>query len=481
MRRGARRTACAAVAALHVALGGCAVGPDFVRPQAEHLPATYRSELAPEEAMSFADLPWWEVFEDEQLRALIREAIDANYDLRTATARVEEARHFVGVARAPLFPSVGYQGAAARGRSFIASGFPSPTQNVFLGAFNLAWEIDVWGRIRRATEQAEAQLYATQDVRRAIVLSLVAQVATAYFTLQELDAELEIARRTTQSFDDTVALFSRRYSGGVDSKLSVERALAARAQAAAAIPDTERQIVIQENALAILLGRPPGPIARSPLLTLAAVPPQTPPGLPPQLLLRRPDILQAEEELHAQSARIGVATADFFPRLGLTAMYGGQSSELEQVFKGSGNVWAISGSLLGPLFQGGALIENLRAADAGFDGAYQQYQQRVLVALAEVSNALTNQQQLERVRDEQLREVEALRESVRLATLRYVGGLSTYYEVLEAQQQLFPAELRLAQTDLARLAAVVDLYRALGGGWQADDIPVDAGFWPTGP
>src|SRR5690606_25891148 len=182
----------------------------------------------------------------------------------------------------------------------------------------LAWEIDVWGRIRRATEQAEAQLYATQDVRRAIVLSLVAQVATAYFTLQELDAELEIARRTTQSFDDTVALFSRRYSGGVDSKLSVERALAARAQAAAAIPDTERQIVIQENALALLLGRPPGPIARSPLLTLAAVPPQTPPGLPPQLLLRRPDILQAEEELHAQSARIGVATADFFPRLGLT-------------------------------------------------------------------------------------------------------------------------------------------------------------------
>ena len=481
MRRGARRAARASAAALFVALGGGAVGPDFVRPEAAHLPPAYRAELAPVEASSFADLPWWEVFADAPLRDLIREALDANYDLRTAVARVEEARHFVGVARAPLFPSLGYEGSAGRGRTFITAGFPSPTTNVFLGAFNFAWEIDVWGRIRRATEQAEAQLYAIEDIRRGVVLSLVAQVAIGYFTLQELDAELEIARRTTESFDDTVALFTRRFTGGVDSKLSVERARAARAQAAAAIPDTERQIVIQENALAILLGRPPGPIARTPLLTITAVTPETPPGLPAELLQRRPDILQAEQELAAQSARIGVATADFFPRLGLTALYGGQSSELEQVFKGSGNVWAISGSLLGPLFQGGALIENLRAADAGFDGAYQQYQQRVLTALAEVSNALVSRQQLERVRAEQALEVEALRESVRLATLRYVGGLSTYYEVLEAQQQLFPAELRLAQTDLARLAAVVDLYRALGGGWQADDVPVEVGFWPTGP
>ncbi|MEO8602951.1 MAG: efflux transporter outer membrane subunit [bacterium] len=476
-RRGARRLGVAVLAAL---LAGCAVGPDYQRPPTQ-TPEIYRSQVEPQEAASFADQPWWEIFNDEMLRGLVDEALKNNYDLRGAVARVAQAQHLVGVTRGPLFPSVGYEGGAARGRFFTGPSFPSVTGNEFLGAFTLAWEIDVWGRIRRATEQAEAEMYATDDVKRAVVLSLVSGVANSYFTLQELDLELEIATRTVASFQDTEQLFMRRYTGGVDSKLSVERAKAARAQAASVVPSLERQITIQENTICVLLGRPPGPVERQPLLTMNALPPQTPPGLPSELLERRPDILQAEQTMAAENAAVGVATANFFPRLGLTTLYGGQSSDLQKVFQGPGNIWQVAGSLMGPLFQGGALIENLRATNAGYDAAVQQYQQTVLTALGEVSNALISQRKLEEQRVEQDQEVAALRESVRLATLRYVGGLATYYEVLEAQQQLFPAELSLAQTDRNRLLAVVDLERSLGGGWQANDTPIDESFWPTGP
>lgn len=456
------------------------MGPDFVKPTPE-MPPEFRGAMEPAEAASFADLPWFEIFQDAKLRELIDQAIANNYDLRTAVARVEQAMHLVGVTRSELFPQATYEGGAQRGRSFVGPQFGNQTFNTFFGTLNLAWEVDVWGRIRRATEASEANLYATEDVRRGVVLSLVSAVATSYFALQELDLELQIARDTTASFDDTLALFTRRYQGGVDSKLSVERAKAARAQAAAAIPQTEQQILQQENAISVLLGRPPGPIPREPLLTREALPPQTPPGLPSELLRRRPDILQAEHQIESANAQVGVAVANFFPRLGLTTLYGGQSSELENIVKTPGVVWAISASVLGPIFQGGRLTENYRAARAEWQAVQEQYQQSVLNALAEVSNALIAQQKLEQVRLQRQEQVIALRESVRLAVLRYDGGLSTYFEVLEAQQQLFPAELSLAQTDRDRLLAVVDLYRSLGGGWTADDQPVEAPFWPTGP
>jgi multidrug efflux system outer membrane protein len=461
-------------------LTGCPVGPDFVQPDPP-MPTEYRSELEPAEAASFADLPWWDVFNDDLLRDLIREALANNYDLRTAMYRVEAAQHQVGITRSPLFPQVNYQGGAQRARVFISPQFPNTTFNAFLGSFNLAWEIDLWGRIRRATESSEAQMLAAEDFRRGLVLSLVATVAQAYFTLQELDLELDIALRTTESFEETEALFTRRFLGGVDSKLSVERAKAALHETAATIPQLEQQIVIQENQLCTLLGRPPGPIARAPLLTQAVVPAETPTGLPAELLVRRPDILQAEQEIASTNALIGVAKASFFPRLGVIALYGGQSSEIENIVKGPGAIWTIGGTILGPLFQGGALIESYRQAVSDWEASKQQYMQTVLNALAEVSNALIAQQKLEATRLEQEKSVAALRESVRLAILRYTGGLSTYYEVLEAQQQLFPAENALAQTDLDRLLAVVQLYSALGGGWAADDQPVEASFWPTGP
>lgn len=461
-------------------LAGCAVGPDFVKPEPE-MPAEFRSEMAPAEAASFADQPWFDVFHDEYLRTHVDTALANNYDLAVAAARVEQALQTVGVARSEIFPQVGYQGAAQRGKSFLGPQSDNQTFNTFLGTFNLAWELDVWGRIRRATEAAEATLYATEDVRRGVVLSLVSAVAAAYFTLQELDLELEIARRTTESFSETLALFTRRYQGGVDSLLSVQRAKAARAQAAAAIPQLQQAIVQQENAISILLGQPPGPIARASLMTRDALPVLTPPGLPSELLRRRPDILAAEELIRSSNAQVGVAVANFVPRIGLTSLYGGQSSDLENVVKTPGVVWAIAASMAGPIFQGGQLTSAYRAQVADWEATKASYANTVITALTEVANALIARQKLEEVREEQIVQVDALRESVRLALLRYNGGLSTYFEVLEAQQQLFPAELSLAQTDRDRLLAVVDLYRALGGGWQANDTPVEPGFWPTGP
>ena len=469
-----------ALLVLALPLAGCPVGPNFVKPEPD-MPPSYRSEAEAAEVESFASAPWWDVFHDDILRGLIDEALANNYNLRTAIDRVQQAQHVVGQTRSPLFPQASYQGGAGRGRVFTGFGGNNITIDNFLGTFNLAWEIDVWGRIRRATESSMASLLATEDVRRGVVLSLVTGVAQAYFDLQELDTELEISRRTTESFRETEALFTRRFQGGVDTMLSVDRAKAALAQTAATIPQLEQQIVQQENLICLLLGRQPGPIPRAPQMTLDAVPLQPPPGLPSELLERRPDILQAEQQIRASNALVGVTEANFFPRIGLTALYGGQSTELQNIVKGPGVVWQIAGSVLGPLFTGGQLTESYRAQKADWEATKQQYEQTVLTALSEVSDALIAQQKLVGVEDEQQKAVEALRESVHLAILRYEGGLASYYEVLEAQQQLFPAENAVVQTQRDRLDATVQLYAALGGGWEATDHPVSVGFWPTGP
>ncbi len=456
-----------AVALAAALLAGCAVGPNYTRPTIQ-APEGFRGQVGPAEAASLADLPWWEVFQDPVLQGLILDALQSNYDLRTAIARVEQARALVGVARAPLFPQVGYQGQAARGRSF----FPSTTNatfNDFLGAFDLAWELDVWGRIRRSTEAAGAELLADEEVRRGIMLSLVSDVATAYLELLELDLELQIARDTTDSFQQTLDLFTRRYEGGVGSKLQTSRAEGALAQAEASIPDLERRIVQKENQIAVLLGRSPGPILRGIPLVEQTTPPATPPGLPSQLLERRPDVRQAEDLLISANAQVGVAVANFFPRIGLTSLYGGESTELKNVVKGAGSIWSVAGSLTGPIFTGGQNLEQYRAQVAVFEQSKAQYEQSILQALREVSDALVAQTKLVGVRAARERAVRALQESVRLSLLRYNQGLASYYEVLEAQQQLFPAENALAQVERDQLLVVVGLYRALGGGWQLED------------
>ncbi|MBI3246872.1 MAG: efflux transporter outer membrane subunit [Deltaproteobacteria bacterium] len=448
---------------------GCSFGPQYLRP-AITAPEEYRSQTTALEATSFADLPWWEIFRDEALQGLIAEAVKNNYDLRVAAARVEQARALVGAARADLFPQIGYDGGIGQSRSTSQLSVQTPrgqTSDAFRGILNLAWELDVWGRIRHATDAALAELLASEEFRRGVILSLVSEAAQAYFELRELDLEIEIARRTTESFQKTLDLFSRRLQVGVASKLETARAEAALASTAALIPSLERLIVAKENQLSVLLGRPPGPIARGAVLTEQMFSPNTPPGLPSQLLERRPDIRQAEQTLIAANERIGVAQANFFPRIGLTSLFGGASDDIENVVKNSGNIWAVAGQLTGPILQGGRLSSNYRAAVAQWEQTKLRYEQSVLTALREVSNALISQQKLAETEKELARTVAALQESVRLATLRYTGGFATYFEVIESQQQLFPAENALAQTRRDQLVAVVQLYRALGGGWSA--------------
>ena len=449
-------------------LAACALGPRYRRP-AVPTPETTRGEHGPGDAASLADSPWWAIFGDPPLQALVEEALRGSHDLRAAAARVEQARNQIAIARADLFPQVSYQGQAVRERTFVPGVRGSPgnvTFDSFLGTFNLAWEIDVWGRIRRATESARADYLAAEAARRGVLLTLVSDVAQAYFELLELDRELEITHSTTITFQDTVNLFQRRYVGGIGTLLEVSRAMAALTQARAGIPELERQVVVKENQLSTLLGRPPSDIAHGTLPEGESTAPETPVGLPSQLLERRPDIQQAEQALVAANADVGVAVANFFPRLGLTSLYGGQSSELENVVKSAGNVWAIGGSLAGPLFQGGRLLASYRASSAAWEEAVERYEQATLQAFAEVSNALVARQKLKGVHAERTETVKALQTSVALSLQRYNDGIANYFEVLEAEQQLFPAELDLARTQRDELVAVVTLYRALGGGWR---------------
>ncbi len=456
----------AVAAALALSASACAVGPNYERPTME-APLAFRGDDSPVAAESLAELPWWQVFQDPALAELIAASLANNYDLRIAAIRVELARYQVGVTRADLMPQFGYEGGAQRGRQFIGTD-SNQTGNAFLGAMQMAWEIDIWGRIRRATEASMADVVAAEDVRRGVVLSLVTGVAQAYFELRELDLELEIAQRTRQSFQQTLDLFKRQLVGGVGNKLATSRAAAALAGTAATIPDLERRIIAKENQISYLLGRAPGPIPRGTALTSQGYAPDVPPGLPASLLERRPDILRAEQGIVASNAGVGVAIASFLPRIGLTAMYGGQSNELENIVKGPGNVWSLGGSLLGPLFQGGRLYYNYQGSVAAWEESKLAYEQSVLNALGEVSNALVARRRFDAVRVELEREVLALQESVRLANLRFTGGLASYFEVLEAQQQLFPAENSLARTQLNQLVSVVQLYRALGGGWRSE-------------
>jgi multidrug efflux system outer membrane protein len=461
------------VLAILVGSAGCAVGPDYRRPEV-NAPAAFRSEAGPREAASLADLPWWEVFDDPVLQGLVREALAGNYDLRIAVARVERARALAGVARAEFFPWIDYQAGVQRDRGVFK--FEPELQrpdgsadNLFLGGLAATWEIDVWGRIRRANEAARAELLATEEGRRGVLLTLVSDVARSYFDLLALDARLDIARGAVDSFNRTYTLFRRRFELGVVSTLQTSRAEGALAATAATVPDFERQIAFAENQINVLLGRDPGPVPRGAVLTAQRLPPAVPPGIPSALLERRPDVRQAEQRLVKANAEIGVAKASFFPRIGLTALLGGVSPELSAITSGTASVWALAGSLSGPIFQGGRILENYRASVAAWDAARLAYELTAVRAFQEVSDALVALQKLAGFEAEQLRAVTAYEQSVRVANRRYLGGLASYYEVLEAQQLLFPAQDLLARVRRDRFLALVALYRALGGGWNLPD------------
>ncbi len=445
------------------------VGPDYKRPQVTPV-SEFRSEVGPKEAASLADLPWWNVFKDQSLDSLIAAALSHNYDLQTATARVEQARALVWVAASPLYPQLGYEGFAGREKTFIpiegAGG--NITFNAFAGLFSAVWELDVWGRIRRSTEAARAELFAQEDVRRGIMLTLVSDVAAAYFRLLELDRELAIAQESSQVYKQTLELFTDRFRLGKDSKLPVSRAEANYQASLADIARVRREITQEENAISVLLGQYPEPIRRG-LDLSSQSPPITPVGLTTDLAERRPDIMQAEQNMIGANAEIGVAVANFFPRIGVSALYGGQSPEIGDVVNGSFSIWNIIGDISGPLFQGGRLVESYYAQQAYWDSTIAQYKQTVLVAFREVSDALTAQQTLVVQRAALEGRVRSLKESVELSLLRYNAGRASYFEVLEAEQLLFPAQVTLAQTERDQLLAVVDLYKALGGGWNLTD------------
>jgi multidrug efflux system outer membrane protein len=450
-----------------VALAGCTVGPRYQRPPID-APAATRGQAGPAAAASLADQAWWGVFRDDALKGLIAEALANGYDVRLAAARVEEARANAGIVNAGRFPALQLSAQWLRGRQSQFSASPGAEGAVFDVNLGLSWEADLWGRIRRLNEAALAQYLATEEARRGVLLSLAAEVATGYFQIRELDQELEIARRTTGAFQETYDLFDRRLKGGTASGLETASAEASLASTAAVIPDLERQVVAEENRLALLLGRNPGPIPRGAALADQFLPPDVPPGLPSDLLRRRPDLRQAEQALVAANAEVGAAQADFFPRISLTGALGGVAPQVGELF-GSGRTWSFGPGVLAPVFQGQLLQNRYRAALARWNEARVQYQQSVTNAFGEVSTALVAYQKLADVERERAREVAAYRDAVRLANTRYTAGLSSYLEVLQVQQQLFPAEIQLAQARFTRLATLVQLYRALGGGWQLSD------------
>jgi multidrug efflux system outer membrane protein len=453
-------------------MGCAAVGPNYARPQMP-TPPEYRFAQSSTQAESLADAPWFQVFDDPTLQGLIKDAIVNNLDLRIAVARVEEARARAGIARSFLYPQV--DGVASYGarqttnvRDEIAPGVDAQdnTNQSATYGFQLSWELDLFGRIRREHEAAQALMLASEQGRRGVLVTLVGDVAANYFLLRELDLQLMIAQRTLTLNDETVTYFQNRLDGGVSNRLEVDRIRANRAETAAAIPQIEQQIAIVENLLSLLLGRLPGAIPREGLTTDEAVPPPIPPGLPASLLERRPDVVGAEQLLVAANADIGVARALFFPTISLSGFLGGVSGDLATFLGGDGAAWSIGANLLQPIFQGGRLRRNLEVAQARHEQALAAYRQAALNGYREVANSLITIQKLAEVRVQGEIGVAALQDASDLSRARYDSGLASYIEILTADQDLFQQQLSLAQTRGAELRARAELYRTLGGGWQ---------------
>jgi outer membrane protein, multidrug efflux system len=470
----------AALVLLALTAAGCTVGPNYERPKLEP-PAQYRDVPTAPAPASVADLPWWQLFQDPALQALIREGVANNLDLRVASARVVEARALAGIAKSYLYPEIGAgfgttqeQVSRVGDPKATKEQVPDRTYSNWALTGTLSWEIDLFGRLRRGREAAVAQYLATEEGRRALMVTLVGDISSTYFYLRELDLSLEIARRTVKINDDTVVYYTQRLQGGVSNRLEVDQAKANRAVTASAIPDIERQIAIAENALSVLLGRNPGAIARWKPISENEVPPQVPSGLPAQLLERRPDVLQAEQLLVAANANIGVAKALFYPAISLTGSLGTVSSSLSDFLSGDSAVWSFGAGLFQPIFNGGRIKRNYEAAIARYDQALAQYQRSALNAYREVADALVTIQKLAQQRIEIESGVAALRDATQLSRSRYDNGLSSYLEVLIADQQLFSQELQLAQVRGSQLRAVTQLYRALGGGWQLEQLPAPA-------
>jgi len=462
------------VGAMVTSLAGCTVGPNYTRPSAS-VPDAYRGRTADEAitpgTTSLGTQKWWEVFQDEQLQQLIGTALRQSYDVRIAAARILQAQAQLGITRADQFPSITGAAQAARQRTAQAPAgagvsFPAFESSVLEGSLSLAWELDFWGRFRRATEAARATLLASEWGRQAVMTTLVASVAGAYFQLRELDLELEISKRTLVSRQASLELVKNQEEHGAASMLEVRQAEQLVFTAAAAIPDLERRIEQQENFVNVLLGQNPAPIPRGRPLTAQPHAPVVPAGLPSSLLERRPDIRQAEQQLVASNAQIGVAKAAYFPQISLTAVGGYQSTALSSLFSGPAAMWTLAGALSQPVFDAGRIRSTVRLAEAQRQEAVLVYQQTIQQAFREVSDSLVAYRKTQEFRVQQELLTRSAEDAARLADSRYQGGATSYLEVLDSDTRSFAAELSLAQARLDELEALVQLYRALGGGWQ---------------
>ncbi len=454
-------------------LTSCMVGPNYKRPEL-HEPETFKGSATFSTTNALGELPWWEVFKDEKLQSLIRVALTNNLDFRIAFARVEQARALQAEARAGFFPQLTYNVLGGGGKNVAAGGTPSPTgvegavSSYDVGA---SWEIDLWGRIRRLNESARDQFFAAVEARRDVMISITAQVAEVYFRLLATEREMEVARRATNSYAESARLFNLRLRGGVASRLESLTAQALWDSTAATIPQLQDQIALQENQLSVLLGEYPGDVNREGSNLQDQNPPDVPAGLPSGLIERRPDIREAEQQLRAANARVGVAFADFFPRLSLTGLFGNVAPDVAVFTGGGAAAWSAAAALTGPLFQGGRLSAQYRYAKSVRDEAAFQFQATVINAFREVSNAVITRHNLGAARVLQANAVASYSEAIEVATQRYRLGRSSYYEVLQEQQLLFPAENSLVQIELDQLLAIVQLYRALGGGWgQSESV-----------
>jgi outer membrane protein, multidrug efflux system len=462
--------ACAIFAAISAStlMIGCMVGPNYHRP-AVPAPGVFRdlsdNPQVQGQATSFADLHWWQVFQDPQLQELIRTALKQNYDLQLATERISAARAQVAITRSSLFPQVAANSNFGGGKDPTSQA----TYNILTLAADAAFQLDLFGRLRRATEASRAQLLATEDARDTVILTLVSDVASDYFTLLELYLELQITRDTVKSQEDSVKLTRLRLDHGLATKLDVLQSQQVLDTANAAVPDLERQIGQEEDAISILLGHYPESVRRGRPLAEQPLPPDVPPGMPSTLLERRPDIRQVEQNLIAANAEIGVARAAFFPQISLTGSGGGafgRSTLLTGLMSSQTGIWSYGAQVSEPIFTGGALRGNLRFAESQQRQELIAYKQVIQLSFRDVSDALIGYQKLHQVRVAQETTVKDLQDSVDTSLRRYRGGITTYLEVLDGQRSLFTAELTLAQARGNEYQSLVQLYKALGGGWQ---------------
>jgi outer membrane protein, multidrug efflux system len=448
---------------------GCAVGPNYKKP-AVNTPAIYRGlpheEAARADTKSFAEEKWWDIFQDEQLKELIKAALQQNYDLRRVGARILEARAALGITRADQFPTVSADASALNERAARQGPLPAVETNTNRVGLDFNWQLDFWGRFRRATEAARANLAASEWGRREIATELVANVASAYFRLRALDLQLEITQRTLASRQDSLRLTRILADGGSTSLLDVRQAEQLVFTAGSEIPSLEQQIEQQENFISVLLGNNPAPVPRGRPLTDQPHAPTVPAGLPSSLLERRPDIRQAEQQLIAANAQIGVARSLYFPQIALTANSGYQSSALTDLFTGPAGFWTFGSTLAQPIFTAGKLRSNVRLAQAQQQEAVLFYQETIQGAFRDVSDALVAYRKTQEFREQQQLLVNSAQDAARLSHMRYSGGVASYLEVLTNETNYFSAELNLVQAQLNELLALVELYRGLGGGWN---------------